>query len=241
MKHEFALYVASLSAMSAEIVVDDPLLVQRIKIILRLEVGQSCIFFDQLMYARATITHIGKKSIVCSLGQKQANVALEPSITFLLPILKKEAFAEAVYSLAEIGANNIQLVTTQKVQRHWSASEMERLNKIVIAAAEQSKNFAFPAIKSPVSLEKALTQLPAQVTKLFFDAAGKPFIEGMDVFTQSKKELVLLVGPEGDLAPQEKELVCAQGFQTYALTPTIMRAQQAAAVSLALMRTICNK
>ena len=95
MKHEFALYVASLSAVGSEVVVDDPLLVQRIKIILRLEIGSTCILFDQLVHARATVTHLGKKSVVCSLEHKEPNVSLEPSITFLLP-LKRFSYISTV-------------------------------------------------------------------------------------------------------------------------------------------------
>ena len=48
---------------------------------------------------------------------------------------------------------------------------------------------------------------------------------------------MLLIGPEGDLALQEKELVAGK-MQFCALTPTILRASQAAALSIGIVRSV---
>ena len=48
----------------------------------------------------------------------------------------------------------------------------------------------------------------------------------------------MLVGPEGDLTHEEKQFVDDHGFIFCKLTPTIMRAHQAVAVGLGVLRSM---
>ncbi len=63
----------------------------------------------------------------------------------LLPLLKKIALEEALYACVELGAHSVQLVITNKSQHTWvDLKKWCACNEFMIAAAEQSKNFAFP-------------------------------------------------------------------------------------------------
>jgi 16S rRNA U1498 N3-methylase RsmE len=50
--------------------------------------------------------------------------------------------------------------------------------------------------------------------------------------------ILLLVGPEGDLTLEEKEIVRANKFIFCALTPTIMRAVQATGLAAGFVRSL---
>ena len=52
------------------------------------------------------------------------------------------------------------------------------------------------------------------------------------------KQISLMVGPEGDLTMDEKELLKERDVQFLCLTPTVLRAQQAVAVSLGIFRSL---
>ncbi len=247
-KHEFALYVDTLSQLIAslpagsDLSIQDALLYHRINHILRIQPDEQFVLFDQSNHIHFTLHEARDKKLVAgTIISKQKNRILKPFITFFLPLLKREAFEHAVYSLVELGANCIQPITTQKIQRVWGGNkEYTRLQKIIIAAAEQSKNFAFPTLNNPVNLEDALkNNIPAKSSTFFCDVTGRPLINVMQAIKQNTSEqIVLMVGPEGDLSPQEKELLKKYTFIFCALTPTIVRAHQAAALILGFFRSI---
>ena len=248
-KHEFALYIESLSLLvqkkgpGSVLVFSDEKLFHRMATVLRLCIDDSIVFFDREIFVKATITaFVSKKQIHVTIQSIQSTTVFHPEITFLLPVLKRDDLETALYALVEVGVNAIQLVFTRKTGNQWSGSRnSERIQRIIIAAAEQSKNFAYPQVKAPIPLEVALKDYSgAQYTKkLFFDPAGKKFFDVIQTLHGDKPErVVLFVGPEGDLSLEEKKMVQAHNFIFCALTPTIMRAAQAAALAAGFVRSL---
>ena len=246
MSHEFAFFVPQLNIVNAQqnYIIHDSELIHRMIQVLRLQVGDTCILFDSHMHTVATIQEIIKnKTINVRIIKSIPTSSLEPKITFLLPILKKEALEEAVYSLVEMGVNRIVLVTTAKTQRHWGGDkELQRLQRIYIAAAEQAKQFASVELIAPMQLKKALEQyVQNKKIALFFDAQGTILRDSFLFRKDSDKhEIIALIGPEGDLIEEEKQLVDKYGFVRIKLTPTILRASQAAALGAGIIRSLLS-
>ena len=247
-KHEFALFVENLSSLVAqkkeknEFILVDEALVHRIATILRLQVGDVCTFFDQKIHVQCLIVaFVGKKQIQTTIQLKQPNKVLVPEITFLLPLLKRDDYEKALYSLAETGVTTIQLVTTKKTSTSWAGNkDKERAERILISAAEQSKHFSIPVLKSPVALSLAI-QTNIQ-KKIFFDAQGVDFFTSMtNLYNEKPQQIMILVGPEGDLSSEEKNMVKEQGFVFCALTPTILRSVQAVALSAGFVRSLFTR
>lgn len=245
-KHEFALHLAELSKIVARDTVSlhDHEAILRITTILRLQPGEIIILFDKAVHARCRLRSVSKKSLEFELLEKKENTVLLPKATCLLPLLKRDDLETALYAAVELGASVVQLVVTEKVQRAWGgAKEFERLQRIMIAAAEQSKNFALPELHAPIVLEQALENVNKQsakfkAVKLLFDLGGKSALSVMhELAAEKHAEIILLVGPEGDLTDIEKQLAAQQGFVTCTLTPTILRAVSAFALGLGLIRS----
>lgn len=244
MRHEFALFVEQFSSKvekqhaGSMLTLDDAQLIHRIAQVLRMQPSEQVVLFDEVGHAVATLKTLEKKRVTFIVQQYAANKQLQPAITVLLPLLKREAFEEALYSVVELGASVVQLITTQKTQREWGgAKEKERVRRIMIAAAEQSKNFSLPPVHDPVPLEQAV--VAGADRHLFFDPAGKPLLEVVREMHGKKIEsVVCMIGPEGDLTEHEKELLKKNNFQFCALTPTVLRAQQALAVGLGALRLV---
>ncbi len=246
-KHEFALFVELLSVLLQKIVPDtvfiitDEKLFHRITTVLRAHLDQECIVFDRILYAYCTIVALsGKKQIHMKLKSKHFTHTFNPSITFLLPMLKKDDYEGALYSLVETGVTTVQLVITRKTHTSWSSErDMDRAQRIFIAAAEQSKNYCFPLLKAPVLLEQALHALQSNSTNIFFDPTGKPCFSVMrELYDNQPQDVVLLIGPEGDLSNEEKKMIKEKNFIFCALTPTVLRSTQAAALSAGLVRSL---
>lgn len=244
-KHQFAFYWQELSEKlfkKDEIVtLKNPELFHRLFNVLRLNPEEKCIFFDEHKSIEVTIKGFDKKNMIIFLVDAiKENVRLTPAITFLLPLLKREAFEQAIYSLVELGVNKIQLVITEKSQRKWGgAQELDRLKRIMIAAAEQSKNFSLPGLYEPKEISIALTDNNKDLRKIFFDSKGLPaYTFFKDLKQEDCQKLMILVGPEGDLTNSEKNLLHQNNILFCRLTPTILRAQQAVVVGMGLLRTL---
>lgn len=242
-KHEFAVYWADLPATvgSAEQVIADKELVSRLSCVLRLKVGERCVVFNEQAHAHGELVSFdGTKRCTVRIFAYQKNVPLAPHVTVLLPLLKREDLHQAIYELAACGVNAIQLVHTEKVQAPWrSEKELDRLQRLVIAAAEQSKHFAMPVVHEPVSLADALMRVNKDAVKLFADPAGKTLLEVMtQIDQQHPAHLVVLVGPEGDLTAAEKKLLVQHQFIFSQLTRTVLRAHQAIALLVGAVRSL---
>lgn len=243
-KHEFAIYFAQLPDklnLLQELILSDKDLYHRIIYILRMETSDQLMFFNNKQNVTVKIIEITKRDIKFKVLHKDLNKNLKPKITILVSILKREAFEEAIYFCVELGANVIQPIITQKVHfKKWEDKERERLKRIIVSAAEQSKNFNFPELKDPVNLPDYLDQISKttnDVQKIFFDAHGQNLSEIANNLKQAPG-LILLIGPEGDLTPQEKEIIKKADFQFIKLTPTILRAQTAVSLALGVIRTL---
>lgn len=234
--HTFAFYVSSIkhNSIDKKIVLRDADLVHRMFRVVRLEAGHACVLFDKAQHALVTIVSIDKKEVVCEYNKVEQNKTPTPFATYLLPLLKKDALQEAVYSLVEVGINKIQLVITEKSRHSITDKEFERLKKTVIAAAEQAKNYTLSELCEPKSLLTVMQTLPNQDEKILFDETGGSFFQLREALIQ--KPFVLLIGPEGGLSSDERKKAQDYSFKLCVLTSTILRAVQAAAISAGLFR-----
>lgn len=244
-KHEFALYVHDLQQLLAgnpsQIAVQDQALVTRVGSVLRLAPGEHITLFDQTVNAECQLVGVAKKAVNLRIITQQLNKKLKPEITFILPLLKRDDFESALYSLVELGVNNIQLVSTQKTQRTWAGDkEYERCQRIMIAAAEQSKNFALPTLLKPVSLAEYIqAHSNSFVAKVHFEVDGQAMLQvANQLHTQKPQSIALIVGPEGDFVAEEKALLAAHGFVGCRLTPTVLRSVQAVALGVGIVRSV---
>ena len=218
-----------------EYAVTDKDLLHRLISVLRVQPNDHLLLFDATHHVTCTIIAITKKEVTVRVLERQHNTTVTPKIIWLLPLLEREDFEEALYVLTAMGATEIYPVITQKSRQNWgNEKERERAMRIMVAAAEQSKQFVLPTMQKTVTLQEATKTAG---TKLFFDAQGQPAYE---VITQLQKEggpFLCLVGPEGDLTEVEKELVRENNFIFCKLTPTILRASHAVTVGMGLLRS----
>lgn len=242
-KHIFALYVDNLSTIISEntFLVSNEQIIHRCIHVLRLQRDDEIILFDRSEHASVRIVLIGKKVMQGALINRFCNVIFKPNIKLLLPVLKKDALSDAIYNAVETGVSEIYLVTTQKSQRVISAVELDRLERVAISAAEQSKNFALPQIHHPMHLDAALALFKG-IPSAFFDPHGKSVQEIITFLSTGQyANIVLLIGPEGDLTAAEKSMLEEHKWLLCALTPTVLRSVQAVSVSIGIMRSFLSR
>ena len=245
--HEFALYISHLSGLlkhsPSELIIDDKQILTRIASVLRLREGDIVVLFDEQKHARVVVESITKKDAVFLIQEYHDNRNLKPTIDIILPLLKKDALEDALYTCVELGAQNIYLVSTAKTQHVWSEKEPERLTRIMIAAAEQSKNFALPVLRAPKSFKEIVdAHISSESITVYFDPYGQPLLEVMNALKQSSAQhIVCMVGPEGDLTHSEKAMLKEKNVILCRLTPTVIRSKDALMIGLGAVRSLFNE
>jgi len=243
-KHTFALYCHPLSVgqkpfFDQTIEVADKELWHRVIHILRLTVGEEIILFDGTYEATIKLsakTFAGKNKIIGLVLEAKISTPITPNIILMPSLLKREAFETVIYLAAQMGVTTIQPLIATKTHRAWNGDkERARLTSIMIAACEQAKNFVIPELKNPIHLHD-LVKPPCGI---YFEDDGILLADTAKQLIAGKPEAITLVfGPEGGLMATERQHLDMCGFMCCALTPTILRAQEAVAVGLGSIRSL---
>lgn len=242
-QHIFALYVPGLhtAPIGSHVILRDKAIVTRLTMILRLGVDDPVILFDEQIRIDATLFSVDakKNTVQCIVRSIHKHTPLTPSITLYQCITQKSAFEEIAYTATQLGVSRLVPVVSTKVQRKWSGDkEHERLTKIMIAAAEQSKQFVLPTIVQPVLFQN-LIKKPLDGTSLFFSPSGESLVNLINKLpTNNTTQLNVLIGSEGGLTTQEEQKLIECSWKSYALTSMILRATDAVIVGLGSLRLV---
>lgn len=243
-KHEFALFFERLPAAlknGDSFLVQEEELVHRMVHVLRMHAGERVLFFSRETVVLAEITDMQKRQIAGVVLEKRVHVPLTPEISWYLPLVDREAFDTSISVLTSLGASAITPVITEKSSQKLHRSN-DRLERVMIAAAEQSKQFVFPKINDVVPFSAIdISSNDGESITLFFDPTGIPAFEIMEEMRVKQiKKITCFVGPEGDLTDREKDFLQQKGVKFCALTPTILRVEQAILVGMGMMRSLCR-
>lgn len=243
-KHTFALFspdIAQQPQVGSELRITDPQIITRIEKVLRVAVGDALILFHGTTVVHVQIKNYEKKYIICTVTQVRQAQALTPTINLWLPLIERDAFEHAVYMATVFGVHAIVPLVTQKTKRTTlTAHESNRLQRVMIAAAEQSKQFLLPDLQ-PVSTLPACIEHNKNNTGhlLLFDQAGTDTPSVTQDMQRTKSAVITaLFGPEGDLTEQEKQLAHTIGAMPCKLTPTVLRTEHAVALGLGILRAL---
>jgi len=240
-EHEFALYYADLSELLAldktVLIIREKLFVHRVSRVLRLKVHDSFILFDDQQNILGKIESINKSELVIAVKAIQKNQPIKPDITVILGLLKRDALERSVESLTVVGVNTIKLFISEKIQRVWGGEkEYDRLQRLMIASAEQSKQFILPKLEEPISFSD-IVKADSSDFRIFCDPDGESLVKLVSS-DKGFKKVSLLVGPEGDLSKSEKEQLCQFHYKFCHLTPTILRSELAVILASGIIRSL---
>lgn len=240
-KHFFSLHVTDISKqlqdiISPELIIREYDIVHRVCGVLRMKEGSIFYLFDQYIHVLVQVVRITKKELLLKILECKKNKLLFPKIVLFLPILKRTALEQAIYNATETGVSIIQLIRTTKSMSQMSLHEYARLEKIIIAAAEQSKYFNLAKILLPISIDQALKAAGGK--KIWFDPIGQSFVHIITTLHKDRPEdITILLGPEGGFTIEEQKNILSHDFETYALTPTILRSVSAVTLAVGIIRT----
>ncbi len=106
-----------------------------------------------------------------------------------------------------------------------------RWARVITEACKQSRRSFFPRIDPPCSLSQWLRERTREQREILMlaDPCGRPAVDQLiRTDLHEINGIVMVVGPEGGLEPQEVEEIVSDGFEKVALGKSILRIETAA-------------
>ena len=114
-----------------------------------------------------------------------------------------------------------------------------RAKKIVIEATEQSNQLMPPEILEVTKLKDFLQNLDVNSKLLFADVNSNDSLKNEDL--KNSKSLSVLIGPEGDFSPQEREIILGNTMvKPFKISRNILRSDTAVISAISMINFINN-
>lgn len=208
--------------------------------VLRLQAGDTLSLFNgEGGEYRATLVAVSKREARVRVIEFLATERESPvDITLALGISAGERMDYSLQKATELGVSAIAPLATErsvvKLAGERAGKRLQHWQHVVIAACEQCGRNHVPAV-APV--QKLFDYLAA------IDRNQRLLMLSPDADTPLKRvapaaAAVLLIGPEGGLAPAEYQAARASGFEPVRLGPRILRTETAPVAALAVLQAL---
>lgn len=188
--------------------------------------------------ARCVVEHAGRDGLRARVLGRWSVAPGRPPVTVVQALPKSERSELAIEMATEAGADAFVAWQAARCVASWDGARVDkglrRWRAVARSAARQSRRAHIPPVDGVLSTA-ALTQWIGDVVAtggmalaLHESAAGQLTNLGL----AQAKSVMLVVGPEGGIAPDELATMTAAGAMAVRLSPTVLRTSTAAAVAL---------
>jgi 16S rRNA (uracil1498-N3)-methyltransferase len=243
--HRF--YISEKVGDEKEITLTDPELIHQMVNVFRFGTADKVILFDGSGFEfEAEIITVTKKEIKFNIIKvSEKDMKQEKNISLYISLIKKSNFELAAEKCTEVGVSEIHPIISERSEK--KDLNIERLNKIVKEASEQSGRVTLPEVFDINSLEEAVTQAVSEGKECVTFHTDSDALTSPNLFNRprhqndtpsssdegdSSKPTAAFVGPEGGWSEAEINLFKKNNFKILSLGQNILRAETAAIVAV---------
>ncbi|MFH1767820.1 MAG: RsmE family RNA methyltransferase [Candidatus Omnitrophota bacterium] len=212
--------------------------IHRFSDILRLKKKESISVFDGCGREFSfLIISLSKKGIVLKRQKLERSEKKEPREVILgFPLMREGKIDYILQKATELGVSAFIPFIASRSLVKTGGEKIERWRRIIIEAARQSDRLWLPKIEESLAFNQ-LIKRPCDL-RLFAQKGGA------DIYSSVKKhhrQVLIIVGPEGDLSPQEIMALKQEEFAAVSLSLNILRSETAAIFAAGMIRDILDR
>lgn len=194
------------------------------------------VFNNEIKYICNIINNNVDKVLITPYEQVDGSNELPIKITVAIPPLKNDKIEYLIQKITELGVSNIVLFNSErniaKIKKDKVDSKLNRWNKIIKEAAEQSKRNIIPDITYVDSLRdliKFSENYDYKVVAYEKESVNEDNINLKKLLTSdlNNKDVIAVFGSEGGLSEQEIDSLIDGKFDVIGLGKRILRAETA--------------
>ena len=205
--------------------------------VMRLKRGSVINFFNSDGEWKSEIVFLDKDRVEVKFLKKIKESKKRNKIELAVCIVKKNPMEIILQKATELGVGKIIPIVSERTE--VKELNHDRAKKIVIEATEQSNQMFPPEILEVTKLKDFLENLDKNTKLLFADVNSKNNLRNNDL--KDFKSLCILVGPEGDFSPLERQLILSfPKVEPFTMSNNILRTDTAVISAISLVNFINN-
>tara|TARA_B100001146_G_C16040196_1_gene373269 strand:- start:196 stop:813 length:618 start_codon:yes stop_codon:yes gene_type:complete len=159
------------------------------------------------------------------------------NVELAICLVKKTSMEIILQKATELGIAKIIPIISERTE--VKDLNIDRAKKIVVEATEQSNQLNVPDIQEPQKLKDFINSLDSNTSLFFADINTEKKIDNKII--EKSKKISVLIGPEGDFSPTEREMILAKdNVISFSLSKNILRTETAAISALSLINYSLN-
>ena len=205
--------------------------------VMRLKRGSNLNLFNKDGEWLSEIVFLDKDRVEVKFLNKLKEPPKNSNLELAICLVKKGPMETILQKATELGVSKITPIISERTE--VKELNFERASKIVIEATEQSNQMAPPKILKTIKLKDFLENLDKNTKLLFADVNSKNNLRNDDL--KDFKSLCILVGPEGDFSPLERQLILSfPKVEPFTMSNNILRTDTAVISAISLVNFINN-
>ncbi|MGF1426001.1 16S rRNA (uracil(1498)-N(3))-methyltransferase [Kitasatospora sp. LaBMicrA B282] len=205
----------------------------------RLTVGEPVTLTDGLgLGGHGTVSAVhGKDALDVTLDRLAAEPAPSPRLTVVQALPKGDRGELAVETMTEVGVDAVIPWAAARCITQWKgdrgAKALAKWRATAREAGKQSRRLRFPEVHEPMTTRQLLPLLGAAAFAAVLHEEGAEPLATAEL--PATGELVLVVGPEGGVSPEELAAFAEAGARPHRLGSSVLRTSTAGVAAGALL------
>ncbi|MEU8569813.1 16S rRNA (uracil(1498)-N(3))-methyltransferase [Streptomyces pathocidini] len=205
----------------------------------RLRPGEDVVLTDGLGRWTAGVVRAaeGKDRLVVAVCGVRAEPEPAPRVTVVQALPKGDRGELAVETMTETGVDRIVPWTAARCITQWKgergAKSLAKWRATAREAGKQARRVRFPVVDEPMTTRRVGELLAGSAFAAVLHEEGSTPLATAEL--PASGDIVLVVGPEGGVAPEELDAFAAAGAHPYRLGPTVLRTSTAGTAATALL------
>ena len=205
--------------------------------VMRLKKGSNINFFNKEGEWLSEIISIERDKVEVKFLNKVKEPSKISNIELAICLVKKTPMEIILQKATELGVRKITPIISDRTE--VKDLNFERANKIIIEATEQSNQLNTPDLSQIIRLKDFINNISKDEKLFFADVNSKHKPSSKDL--GQRKKISVLIGPEGDFSPTERELILSRPETVpFTLSDNILRADTAVISAISLVNYIYN-
>jgi 16S rRNA (uracil1498-N3)-methyltransferase len=205
--------------------------------VMRLKRGSNINFFNKNGEWLSEIVFLDRDRVEVKFLNKLKEPTKNSNIELAICLVKKNPMDTILQKATELGVSKIIPIVSERTE--VKELNFERANRIVVEATEQSNQLIPPQISEITKLKDFLKDLSGSSKLLFADVNSKDKLKAEAL--KEAKTLSVLIGPEGDFSPSERELILSNSNAVpFTISRNILRSDTAVISAISLVNFINN-
>ena len=199
--------------------------------VMRLKIGEKFSLFNQSGEWETKIDNISKGLVEFIVEKQIKQRNKEKNIWLAFSPIKSNYFNFMIQKATELGVTKfLPIISERTIVRKIN---LDRLNKIIIEASEQSNRLTIPEIEKTVSLDNFIKNYSS--LNIVFGDLNKDN-NNLNFNNLKDGPVCVLIGPEGDFSENErKKILNLQNVQCLKLSNNILRSETASISALSII------